>query len=71
MHKNRLGADAPKVIAISKLRTEKIVGGSVGASVIGSAVASLVKPPATDLALDQRFAGLGGETVSVPNMISD
>jgi hypothetical protein len=29
------------------------------------------QPPSTDLSLDQRFAGLGGESVSVPNMIGD
>jgi hypothetical protein len=29
------------------------------------------QPPSTDLSLDQRFAGLGGETVSTPNMLGD
>lgn len=29
------------------------------------------QPPSTDLSLDQRFAGLGGETVAAPNMLGD
>jgi hypothetical protein len=50
---------------------EQVVGG-VPVVTVGVATAiKLLLPPSTDLVLDQRFAALGGETVSVPNMIGD
>ena len=70
-HKSRLGTDLVQVESLSKLSMEQVVGG-VPVVTVGVATAiKLLLPPSTDLVLDQRFAALGGETVSVPNMIGD